>query len=197
MASGGLIAASRHAPAAAITTQNVHRECSSGEFNPRIVPGPTFWFFIRLLDAPEPFIRVAAAVYLSFENEALGESRLEGFCILPGNPGTWAALTLARRGNKAAMMRALEAMRAKDFENPFDRRLNGNFALELAVLISNTAASNRVPQPSPPMHPEYLEFERQRAGELYAYYLSWWLQYRDRIHLTDPWLNVLRKQKID
>jgi hypothetical protein len=36
-----------HASAAAITNQNVHREYSSEELSPRVVPGPAFWFPIH------------------------------------------------------------------------------------------------------------------------------------------------------
>jgi hypothetical protein len=37
-----------HAPAAAITNQNVHREYSSEELSPRVVPGSAFWFLIPM-----------------------------------------------------------------------------------------------------------------------------------------------------
>jgi hypothetical protein len=37
-----------HGAAAASTNQNVHREYSSEELSPRIVPGPAFWFLIHM-----------------------------------------------------------------------------------------------------------------------------------------------------
>src|SRR6185503_4199825 len=56
----------------------------------------------RLLRAKDPYIRVAGAIYLSLENESEGVRALRSFMELPGDPGAWAALNLARRGDKEA-----------------------------------------------------------------------------------------------
>src|SRR5262249_42599335 len=60
-----------------------------------------------LLDANDPWVRAAAAVYLCFENEAKGVAALKKMTKLEGDPGGWAALTLARRGHKDAVPRAI------------------------------------------------------------------------------------------
>src|SRR5262249_17031750 len=61
--------------------------------------------FMELLKSPVDFVRVAAAVYLCYEDEAAGVAELRKLLALPEEAGGWAALTLARRGFKDAMPR--------------------------------------------------------------------------------------------
>src|SRR5262249_40219233 len=63
----------------------------------------------KLLDAKDPNIRVAGAVYLCYDDADRGMKELKKLTALEGDPGTWAALTLARRGDKDAVPRALDA----------------------------------------------------------------------------------------
>ena len=64
-----------------------------------------------LSEAKDPFIRVAGAVYLCFEDADAGTAALKRMTEVDGDPGAWAALTLARRGHKDAVPRALEVFR--------------------------------------------------------------------------------------
>src|SRR5262249_18383913 len=65
-------------------------------------------FLASLPKAKDPFIRVAGAVYLCFEDVEAGTAALRRMTAVEGDPGAWAALTLARRGHKDAVPRALE-----------------------------------------------------------------------------------------
>ncbi|HEV3165735.1 MAG TPA: hypothetical protein VGZ22_17030, partial [Isosphaeraceae bacterium] len=47
-------------------------------------------------EARDPFIRVAGAVYLCFEDIEAGTAALKRTTAVEGDPGAWAALTLDR-----------------------------------------------------------------------------------------------------
>ncbi len=68
--------------------------------------------FAALTEAKDPFVRVAGAVYLCFEDAIAGTAALKRMTAADGDPGVWAALTLARRGDKDAVPRALEVFRS-------------------------------------------------------------------------------------
>jgi hypothetical protein len=97
-----------------------------------------------LLAARDPFIRTAGAVYLCYENKELGMTKLREMAKLPGDAGAWAALNLARRGDKEAMVRALEV-----FTEAGDIRMTGemhrHLQTRLLVLLSNSAHKSKIP----------------------------------------------------
>jgi hypothetical protein len=142
-----------------------------------------------LLEAKDPLLRVAAAIYLCFEDPEGGTQRLWEALELKGAPGAWAALTLARRGNKGPMPRALKALLEPSDDLHLDRRL--------IVLLSNSAARSGVPQPQ--LGFRHLlatdaDLHRQRV---YEYFRDWSDEHRDQIELHDPWLELLEASKID
>jgi hypothetical protein len=140
-----------------------------------------------LLDAKEPVVRVVGAVYLCFENEKAGIAELGKLTQIPDEPGAWAALTLARRGQKNAVPRMLEVFKG----NPRGRFYT-NLRFRAQVLLSNSAQKSGVPQPprADPMRPWGDEVD-------FADFQAWWQQHEARITLHDPWLAMLSKQKID
>jgi hypothetical protein len=155
---------------------------------------------LALLDAEDPFIRVAGAVYLAFENPALGVSKLEELTRLPGDPGGWAALNLARRGHKSAVPRALEMFSVAGARGHMSGVPHENLQLRLLVLLSNSAAASGLPQPSPPAEPNYEAGEaafKKHQEEYYRYFVRWWGENREKIELRDPWLETLARQKVD
>jgi hypothetical protein len=147
--------------------------------------------FKSLLKAKEPFIRVAAAVYLCFEDSKAGVAALEKLTALKGDAGVWAALTLARRGRKDAIPRALEVFRQLPGEKELLGRMDFvphyNLQKRLFVLLSNSARTSKLPQPSVP----------EDIEKKLDYAVSWWKQYRNKVDLADPWMKTLEKQKID
>lgn len=154
----------------------------------------------RLLQARDPFIRVAGAVYLAFENRALGMARLEEMSRLPGDPGAWAALNLARRGQKSAVPRALEMFATSGTRGQMSGVPHENLQLRLIVLLSNSAAVSNLPQPVPPDEPAYnadADTLRNYQGNFHRYYTEWWRANEARIQLSDPWLTLLEQQKVD
>jgi hypothetical protein len=148
--------------------------------------------FGMLLGAKDPFIRVAAAVYLCFEDPAAGTRALEKFTSLEGDAGVWAALTLARRGHKDAVPRALEVFRElpqavpSQYHSPAGLT-HRDFQKRLLVLLSNAAQGGNVPQ---------LSLPKEEAKQL-EYLGGWWRQYGDKAVLEDPWLKILQQQKVD
>ncbi len=55
-----------------------------------------------------------------------------------------------------------------------------NLQKRLPVLLSNSAKASGVPGP-------------QKEADIRA----WWIENREKIRLSDPWLETLEKQKID
>jgi hypothetical protein len=150
-------------------------------------------FLKSLLDAKESDIRVAAAVYLSLEDEPVGLKRLKDFRGMGGDPGAWAALTLARRGSKSSVSRALRVL-----ASPADGGMGGmahrNLQKRVLVLLSNSAKASGVAQPAPPVLKRRSP-ESQRL--IYDYHLNWWWKNRSRIVLHDPWFPMLKEQRVD
>ena len=141
--------------------------------------------------AKDPFIRVAGAVYLCFEDAEAGTAALKRMTAVDGDAGAWAALTLARRGHKDAVPRALEVFR--DLA-PADRHSLGtmadvphrNLQKRVLVLLSNSARAGGAPQPAP-----------GQPASSFDSLLNWWKKHRDKLVLNDPWLGILEKQKVD
>jgi hypothetical protein len=142
--------------------------------------------------AKDPFIRVAGAVYLCFEDSEAGTAALKRMTAVDGDAGAWAALTLARRGHKDAVPRALEVFRDLP---PADRHSVGSMAdvphrnlqKRVLVLLSNSARAGGAPQPAPPGQP----------ASSFDSLLNWWKEHGDKLVLNDPWLAILEKQKVD
>ena len=132
-----------------------------------------------LTGAKDPYIRVAGAVYLCFEDCELGMAALRDLMQIEGDPGAWAALTLARRGDARAMPRALQV-----FESAGDADMRGvphqNLQKRLLVLLSNSTKASGVPWP-------------ERGIDI----RTWWRQNAEKIRLVDPWFETLEKQKVD
>jgi len=131
-----------------------------------------------LLESKDPIIRTGAAVYLCSEDLDQGMKTLEACAELPDVAGTWAAITLACRGQKSAMQRAL---RVFDFKgDPYNPELQSLWDKQgqLKALLSNSAKASGVPQPTAP-------------------YDAWWKKYGNKVTLHDPWLAEMDRLKID
>lgn len=148
-----------------------------------------------LLEAQDPFVRVAGAVYLCYEDEKAGMLALAGLKDLPGDPGVWAALNLCRRGDLGAVERMLEVFAKAGDPHSMADVPHGNLQKRVQVLLSNSArASGLEPPPT-------TELDGEQAGDRVAErgsdYLTWFRANRDKLKLTDPWLEQLRQQKVD
>jgi len=157
----------------------------------------------KLLKASDDYIRVAGAVYLTFEDEQLGMKHLRELSGLKGDPGVWAAMNLVRRGDKSAMPRALEVFDTEDTPGGMAGVPHRNLQLRLFVLLSNSCKASGMEMPQivlasaarpVPVKDESLD---QQAPKKENKNLEWWNQHKETITLCDPWLNELRKQKID
>lgn len=154
----------------------------------------------KLLSAQDPFIRVAGAVYLTFENRTWGMKKLDELMRLTGDPGVWAALNLARYGQKAAVLRGLEVFATSGQPGHMSGVAHENLQLRLTILLSNSAAASDLPQPSPPHEPGYdadADTRKKYQDSLYRYYVEWWQANQSKIQLSDPWLKLLEQQKVD
>lgn len=139
--------------------------------------------------ASNDYVRVAAAVYLTFDDEEAGKKRLRELMKLDGDPGVWAALTLARRGDKSSMPRALKVLLT---HGKRDRAFNHEGLLNRVwVLLSNSCSASGVPFPNIPAD-EYEAMDNPGDDPL-----VWWEANRDKITLYDPWLPMLIEQKVD
>lgn len=159
--------------------------------------------FMRLQEARDPLIQVMAAIYLCFENQDEGLKRLRQHSQLPGVAGAWAALTLARRGEKGAMPRVLEVFAPLDegAKNLIFDPDQLRFILQqrLLVLLSNSAKNSNVPrfffENYTTFYPEFGE-GGVRERQLKAL-KKWWAEHADAIELHDPWRGVLEQEKKD
>jgi len=146
----------------------------------------------RLLRAKDPYVRVAAAIYLSFENEKEGVRALREAMNLPGDPGAWAALNLARRGDKKAAARALDSFLVLPGPMFYDVP-HRNLQKRLLVLFSNSAATSGVRQPEPW---RYVEDESAQI-RLHEDLVRWWNANASDLVLEDPWFDEWRRLKIE
>ncbi len=141
-----------------------------------------------LLDAHDPFVRVAAAVYLAFVDESKGVAALEELQAVEGDAGAWAALTLVRRGHAGAMPRALDVL-APDRNGVMREEDRETFQRRVLILASNIAAANGLPQPVT---------GRPRRSAHHGELMTWWEQHRTRIrYVSDPWFEELAAMRID
>lgn len=155
--------------------------------------------FTKLLTARDPYVRVAAAVYLCFEDKESGLRELKKLSDMPGIPGDWAATVMIERGDKQAMPCALTML---DLELHKDDNLYVYSALYRAmrdralVVLSNTAFHHQLTLPKM----RVAQKEEEVALVEAAYHqemLGWWRKNRDKVELQNPWADVLEPQKID
>ena len=151
-----------------------------------------------LQSAKDSWIRVSAAVYLCFDEPKEGEDALRKVAMLEGDPGAWAALVLASRGDKTAMVRALDVMASPDPEVTMATVNHGNLQKRLRVLLSNVAKASGVPQP-PNSTKEYPEGSESAAvqKQWHDALIKWWNVNQEKIILEDPWAKHLEEQKVD
>jgi hypothetical protein len=155
--------------------------------------------FTKLLTAKDPYVRVAAAVYLCFEDKQAGLRELQKLSEVPGIAGDWAATVMIERGDKQAMQRALtmlDPVLHKD-DNPYVYsalfRATRN---RLLVVLSNTAFHHQLGLPKM----RVAQKEEDAATFEAAYHqemLGWWQRNRDKVELQNPWAAVLKPQKVD
>jgi hypothetical protein len=146
----------------------------------------------RLLRAKDPYVRVAGAIYLSFENETEGVRALREAVNLPGDPGAWAALNLARRGDKEAAARALDSfllLSGPTFHDVPHR----NLQKRLLVLFSNSAAASGVHQPEPWRYVGDQDEQLRVHDDL----VKWWNANASNLVLKDPWFDEWKRLKIE
>ena len=153
----------------------------------------------KLLQAKDKLIRVAGAVYLTFEDHGEGVNHLKRLSELPGDAGAWAALVLAERGEKSAVPRAIEVFSTFG-ETNMASVPHRNLQKRLLVLLSNSAGSSGIAQPSPPLSESNAETEAElpkSQTKQYEYFRSWWNTNQKKITISNPWAEILEKQKID
>ena len=167
-----------------------------------------------LLDGKDPLTRVAAAVYLRFDDPVEGTAKLREFMKIKGDAGAWAALTLARHGDKSAVPRLLDFFGDRLPRLLYDSALDWSeerdflwLRTRIRVLLSNSAKASGVDQPrEPEPGPEFDTVDSNEAFQkvlhdyqrkVRDYYLDWWKRNGDRIQLYDPWVDTLDKQRID
>ena len=146
--------------------------------------------FRRLLDARDPCIRVAAAVYLALEDSIAGTAALQRLCSLSNPAGGWAALALASHGDKSAVNRALQLFAEPVGPTVGDIYIN-NLKKRLLVLLSNSARASGVPPPP------RLETACDGSSPFADPFARWWEEVEPRIRLHDPWGAMLAAQKVE
>lgn len=146
----------------------------------------------RLLRAKDPYVRVAGAIYLGFEDETEGVRALREAMNLPGDPGAWAALNLARRGDKKAAARALDSFLLLSGPTSSDKP-HRNLQKRLLVLFSNSAAASGV------LQPERWRYVQDQEEQLRVHedLVKWWNANASTIVLKDPWFDEWKRLKIE
>ncbi|MHB9108869.1 MAG: hypothetical protein ACYDCO_17600 [Armatimonadota bacterium] len=153
--------------------------------------------FRQMLSAHEPFVRVTGAVYLCFEDHDAGMAALKELSVLEGDAGVWAALTLARRGDRSAVPRALQVFApVSDYDRIMRSNAHNILQDRVMELFSNAAAQANITLPALPDDSGNNTYQA-RANALHQCYLRWWEQHAERLDVRDPWMAYLEKQKID
>jgi hypothetical protein len=150
----------------------------------------------KLLEAKDPYVRTAGAVFLCYEDEAAGREALRQCLALEGDPGGWAALTLARRGEKAAVPRLIRALSAPGDLRRF-RVLRLNLLHDAQVLFSNTAAASGLPLPPTLDLLDSLGWGDDRTAPFRAAFEAWWKEHGAKANLADPWLPLCAEKRVD
>jgi len=139
-------------------------------------------FLPMLLTSPDPWVKTAAAVYLYFENREQSIRYLADMTKFNGDPGVWAAVTLARRGDKNAMRRALQVFTAPC--QPEDEVVHRLLQRRVLALLVNSCRYSGVALPT---------FDQKWRTKI----IPWWRSHADKITLVDPWLPTLDSRKCD
>jgi len=150
--------------------------------------------FQRLVqNAREPIVRVAAGVYLTYEDSLEGISALRELARQSGFPGGWAATVLASRGDRGAVGRALQV-----FDLPRSYSEGHHYAAlqaRLLVLLSNSAFRSGLGPP--PANGALFRTGDPDHEAAVKELKRWWKRVHGSIRLEDPWLPIFTRQKID
>ena len=155
--------------------------------------------FTKLLKAKDPYVRVAAAVYLCFEDKQAGMRALRELSELPGIPGQWAAVVRIERGDKDAMPRALSILDPKlhPGQNAYLYSQVGIAMRDRTlVVLSNTARQHKLSLPETDLN-ENVEDEDAAAAHHFQKLTVWWKKNQDKVDLQNPWAAILEAQKVD
>ncbi len=200
----------RHDPALVVDALSVWESLSpKGEVNEEgYSVGSAFCFrcgkervelFTKLLKAKDPYVRVAAAVYLCFEDKQAGLRELREFSQLPGIPGDWAAVVRLERGDKDAMPRALTILDPELHKDQTAYVYSPVFTAmrdRLWIVLSNTAYHHHIKLPQIDMA-ENVEDEDAAAVAYFRDLRDWWKNNQDKVELQNPWAQALEAQKVD
>jgi hypothetical protein len=126
---------------------------------------------------------------MAFENKEAGLRALSKFAELPGDPGTWAALALARRGETDVVPRLLEVFQHRRRMGSFTKLLRD----QTRILLSNSASASNIRQPALPL----LLGSAEQNFDYYNFYMNWWKDNQPHLQLHDPWFEMLAEQKVD
>ena len=129
-------------------------------------------------EAKDPLVRVAGAVALLGLDKEKGEALVRTAAEGTGTAALWAQLTLARRGDKKAAAALVSAVGTAGDGRDWYRE---SFFLRLLVLLSNSAAASKLPQPPHEAKPTEVSKSLQ----------AWWAKHGERLELADPWLAEL------
>jgi hypothetical protein len=152
----------------------------------------------RLTRSANPHVRSVAASYLAMEDEDSGSARLRTAMASDVPAGWYAALSLARRGDKRAadfLVDNLEGFGLADGRVGRYAAAELQIAEQLLVLFSNSARSSGLAAP-PDVRGAILNQARERYDREPAI-RRWWHDVRGLIQLRDPWLEELRRLKCD
>ncbi|MBW8016468.1 MAG: hypothetical protein FVQ82_09790 [Planctomycetes bacterium] len=153
-----------------------------------------------LLGAKNRYIRSAAAVYLALEDEQKGIKKLKKMAKLKGDPGLWASLNLARRGSKDYMDDVIKEVSDYPYRDGSGmvQVPHRNLLKRAEVLLSNSAAKSNIPKPPTVTHlRKHSTSDEIKIQKAVNDLQVWWAKNRKQIKLHDPWLETLKKQKVD
>ena len=150
----------------------------------------------KLVGAKDPYVRTAGAIYLCYEDETAGREALRQCLALEGDPGGWAALALARRGEKDAVPRLIRSLAAPGSLGRI-WVLRWNLLNDAQALFSNAAAASGLPAP-PTLDPwDGLGWGDERSAPFRAACEAWWREHGAKAKLADPWLPLCAEKKVD
>ena len=148
--------------------------------------------FAALSEAKDPFVRVAGAVYLCFEDATAGTAALKRMTAVDGDPGVWAALTLASAVTRTLCLAPSRCSgglrRGRGRRKPRWRQSHTATCRNGCSFCSRTQLMlSGAPRPEQTMN----------AANSFESLLTWWKTHGDKLVLDDPWLPILEKQKVD
>lgn len=171
-----------------------------------LCPEPRTKYLGQLLESEEPFVQVAAAIHLGFEDRELGRVALLPRLELPGGAGVWAALALVQYGERAAIPRLLRV-----FDEGRSGMISGAFheamIARVLVALSNIGAASGTDIPR--IDPRYLDRPagcaiwfgpNSLAGPIRSperQLRAWWDANCSTLRIVDPWAEELRARRVD